>query len=133
MRGRTMFKNKSESTESMSNEYDTLSQHRWASNITGWDEGNVRLMVRSLDPKFTNMVSVRPKGPLMQVDFSFVELDVQPSNKMEPGKDFEQKINLQDNSILPHTTMLLPHDVAQTLMQQLQTLYSQPAETKAAE
>ena len=92
---------------------------RWASNVTGWDEEKVKLRVRSLEPKFTNMTFAKRKGPLIQLDFSFVELDMEASDKVPPGESFEQQITLQDKSVLPHSTVLIPEDVAVSLFNQL--------------
>jgi hypothetical protein len=77
------------------------------------------------------MTFAKRKGPLIQLDFSFVELDMEASDKVPPGESFEQQITLQDKSVLPHTTVLIPEDVAVSLFNQLRGALV-PEEAQAA-
>ncbi len=94
-------------------------KERWASNVVSWDEERFKMTVRSFDAKFANTTFVRRKNNLIQIDYTFLEIEFEPTGKNGKSEEFSEQIELKDKSVLPHTTIVIPEDVARLLHSQL--------------
>jgi protein O-GlcNAc transferase len=94
----------------------------WASNVSYTYEELGKVLVRSLTPQYTNLVYTKRTGALVRVDLYYVEIESTPNTETSTSSASNPDITLNEKNILPHTTILLPLDVVQALVNQLQPL-----------